>query len=73
MATPIIPQGPWTVEALGDKQYQELSVAYGCGFDSSFRPALDLTKAYAEQQNGADTKKTEGQKAAPADNKEGGN
>lgn len=49
-----IPEGPWTVEKLGEDQYCELARAFGC-FDpaqeaAEFRPPLDLTAQYREQQ-----------------------
>lgn len=49
MAQPTIPAGPWTVEKLGQEKYDELSSYFGCGVDSSFRPALDLTQQYEAQ------------------------
>jgi hypothetical protein len=49
-----IPAGPWTVEALGEDAYCELAIRFGCFNPKSeandFRPPLDLTAAYNEQQ-----------------------
>ncbi|TXH18428.1 MAG: hypothetical protein E6R03_02200 [Hyphomicrobiaceae bacterium] len=50
MATKI-PEGPWTVERLGEELYVKLALEYGC-FDprrETFRPALDLTAPYNDQ------------------------
>lgn len=49
-----IPEGPWTVEALGEDEYKRLANEYGCFNPSleppTFRPPLDLTAAYQAQQ-----------------------
>lgn len=50
MATKI-PEGPWTEERLGKELYETLAVEYGCCTpDAGFRPGLDLTDPYNEQQ-----------------------
>lgn len=72
MALPTIPAGPWTVENLGLEKYDELSHAYGCGIDSSFRPALDLTAPFEAQASGATKNSAEKPTDASANNK-GGN
>lgn len=58
MPTPI-PQGPWTEESLGTELYTTLAIEHGVfdpRTDRTFRPALDLTAAYNEQQGQAKAK-----------------
>ena len=51
MADLVIPEGPWTIERLGEKKYFELAIAFGVTDGSkNFTPALDLTEPYNEQQ-----------------------
>lgn len=45
-----IPEGPWTEEKLGKELYETLAAENGCGVSVGYRPALDLTAAYSEQQ-----------------------
>lgn len=50
MATEI-PKGPWTEEKLGTELYEKLAVECGClAPTKDFRPSLDLTAAYNQQQ-----------------------
>ena len=60
MATKI-PEGQWTEEKLGKELYETLAAEHSCGVSVGFRPALDLTTAYNEQQ----AKATKPAKAEP--------
>ena len=51
-----IPAGPWREQDLGKELYEKLALEYGvCSPEGSYRPDMDLTVAYKEQE--AKTKK----------------
>ena len=53
-----IPAGPWREQDLGKELYEKLALEYGvCSPEGAFRPDLDLTAAYKEQQEAAKAKK----------------
>ena len=53
MATQI-PAPPWTEDALGTERYEALAIEHKCCKpEPGFRPSLDLSAPYAEQQAAA--------------------